>query len=41
MARKLRLEDASAIYHAMSQVDHLEPVFKGDHGRKVLLKTFG
>ena len=34
-----RIEFAGAIYHVMSRGDHLEPIFRDEQDRRVLLKT--
>jgi putative transposase len=41
MPRAPRIEFEGAIYHVMSRGNHLDPIFKDDEDRKLLLKTLG
>jgi REP-associated tyrosine transposase len=41
MARKLRVEYAGAIYHAMNRGDRREPIFKDDGDRHRFVETLG
>ena len=39
MARKLRVEYAGAVYHAMNRGDRREAIFRDEADREIFLKT--
>ena len=41
MARKLRVQYPSAIYHVMNRGDRREPIFKDDKDRELFLEALG